>query len=355
MREHDEATLWDAIGHAEGADRAELLACMAQQHFTNGRGSQALLALDAACELFETAGRHRDAAQSHHNAGVVLLVLDRPEEAVERHRLAVRLFQEDWCEPQAGACERHIAELEAAAGHHGAALTTLRQTAARLVTAEEWREWGRCRFAEAGLLFTLGKKDAAATALLEARARLIGESDEVAACDLLLVRVEIARRRYSEAEEALDRCTAVFEAIGDDQELDGCRFRRAQLLVRTGDHAGALALLDELRLERQQRGDVAGVGRCHLEAARAMRRLGERDAAMKLTRDAVSVAEASGDEAGRAKALLVQAKLWLDASEAQRAVDCREHAAQLFAAANRPGDARRARTAARRVLRARRG
>ena len=351
MRDHDETTLWKAIGQSEGVDRAELLSSLAQHHFMSGDWVESLAALDAAAALFEPADRHNDAAQAHHNAGVVLLLLERADEAIERHRRAAELYLSAWREGEAGACERHVAELVEGRGRHSESLATLESAKARLAAGEHWLEWGRAAFVEARVLSTLGKNDHAAAALDEARRHLIGASAEVAACDLLRVKIDIARRRYAEADSALDRAVAVFEAVDDEDELDVCRFRRAQLLVRTGRESEALPMLDGIRCERQQRGDVKGVGHCHIEAARALRKLGEWDDAKKLTHDAIAVAEASGDKAGEAKALIVQAKLWLDIDAGANAWNCRERAAELFAEAHRPADARRAKAGARRVLR----
>lgn len=351
MRDHDEATLWKAIGASEGVERAELLSSLAQHHFLSGKAEESLAALDAAAALFEQAGRLTDAAQAHHNAGVLLLILDRVEEALDRHTKAAELYAAGWNDSEAGACERHVAELQERLGRYDDALIMVAASKARLSDGDHWLEWARSAFVEAMVLSVLGKNDTAAARLDDARPHLLGASAEVAAADLLRVKVEIARRRYADAWPALGRATAVFEAIGDEDELDVCRFRKAQLLVRTGDPAEALPLLEHIRCDRQQRGDVQGVGRCHVEAARALRKLGDWDDAKQLTDDAIAVADACADKAGEAKALIVQAKLWLDAGARDTALACRTRAAELFASAGRPADARRAKSGATRLLR----
>jgi tetratricopeptide (TPR) repeat protein len=303
--------LWERVATTDGIERGDTLVEIGGHLLRHGHATEALAAVDAATDLYETAGAGAtgELAAAHHNAAVVLQVLGRLEEAAERHERAVGAHMRRWRPVEAAHCLRHTGDLLAMIPEPADALTRYDEAAAVFDSEEEPGEAGHTLVKAAEAALAADKPGWARDRVTKARTLLdpLGDVRGIGRCELVAARLLRRRHRPEAALDAVRRAVALLDSVGDDVAIADALVLRVELLADAGLADEAVALADGLRVELREADDPERVARCDLAAGRALLRLGEQDRATHVLEDAATVLAAIGriDDADAARQLIV--------------------------------------------------
>jgi len=272
------AELWRDVAASDGRERARALVVAGHRLLELGRGEEALAAVDTASSLLEEAG---DAlGHCEHNAAVVLLTLDRVEEALERHRRAVERHRARFDNIHAAACEVHVADVLRLLGRHDEALAVYAAAAVELHLHGDESSAGEARCKAGELLLELERWDEAWAELTAARELVSGCVGCVARCMSLLADAHAGAGELEQAVAAATEARALWDACGDDEDVAACDLRLATLLARSQPEE-ALDRLSQLRVAFRSESDAVSVARCDRASADALEALGLDDEAAR--------------------------------------------------------------------------
>lgn len=292
----DVARLWARVSETAGLERASVLDELGGVLLEADREVEAVAVVEAAREMYVAADDPAEIARCDRNLGLLLMALDRNDEALTHYLDACATYDELLLLPDAAGCRQAMAELRAADGEHEAALELFEAAAGAFAETGDGVRAGWCRFDASSVMLELGAVERAATNLAEAR-RLFREERAylfVARVDSL--RAEVARReaRYDDALALLATARAVFESSGSDGEVDRCDDSRAEVLIDAGRLGEAVDELEASREERRSGANAVGVAWCELHLSRAYDGLGRVDDGARSRAAARAVFDAAG-------------------------------------------------------------
>jgi len=233
-------------------------------------------------------------------AGRLALEQERPEEAIDQYRLALRRAEERDDLPAIGDLGYDLAVAELAADKPKDALATVRATRAEL------QRRGAAVFADFDLAEATALYRTGAPADADALAARVQETAGPAAARASLLRGLIADER-GDVPGLRAATAALAKPTTKTQEADAAELT-ARLRLREADPAGARAEAERSAELRRAALDYRGVARALSVAAAAARAGGDMAGAADLYLRAGRSAAAHGDA--------VQARLWLDQASA---------------------------------------
>lgn len=292
----DVARLWTRLAETAGTERAAILDELGGVLLEAEREAEAVAVVEAARDLYVEAEDPAEIARCDRNLGLLLLALDRADEARSHYQAACSVYDSLLMATDAAGCRQAIAELTAADGDGLGAVALFDHAAGSFVEAGDLVRAGWCRFDAAAVLLELGAVDVAMAALDDARRLFREERAYLFVARVDCVRAELARRagRYDEALAMLDDARAVFESSGSDGEVDQCDDSRAEVLIDASRSAEAVAELETNRAERRSSGNAVGAAWCDLHLSKAYGNLGRVEDAATCRRTARAVFDAAG-------------------------------------------------------------
>jgi tetratricopeptide (TPR) repeat protein len=292
----DVTRLWARVAETDGLERAGVLDELGGVLLEADREAEAVAVVESARDVYVQAGDEAEIARCDRNLGLLLMSIDRIDDARRHYVDACAVYDAQLMLTDAAGCRQALAELAAADGRTRDAFELYDRAAGAFAEAGDLVRAGWCRFDAAALLLETDDVDAAAVALDDAR-RLFREERAylfVARVDSL--RAEVARRegRFGDALELLDAARAVFESSASDGEMDRCDDSRAEVLIDAGRPAEAIPDLEANREERRSCGNAVGAAWCDLHLVRAYGDVGRDVDAEDSRRTARAVFDAAG-------------------------------------------------------------
>jgi tetratricopeptide (TPR) repeat protein len=207
----DVTRLWARVAETEGLERAGVLDELGGVLLEADREAEAVAVVESARDVYVQAGDDAEIARCDRNLGLLLMSIDRIEEARAHYVDACAVYDAQLLITDAAGCRQALAELAATDGRTRDALELYDRAAGAFAEAGDLVRAGWCRFDASALLLETDDVDAAAVALDDAR-RLFREERAylfVARVDSL--RAEVARReeRFVDALELLDAARGV--------------------------------------------------------------------------------------------------------------------------------------------------
>ena len=292
----DVERLWARVSETAGLERASVLDELGGVLLEADREAEAIAVVEAAREMYVEADDPAEIARCDRNLGLLLMALDRNDEAMEHYVDACAVYDELLLLADAAGCRQAMAELRAAAGDPIDALALFDEAAGAFAESGDEVRAGWCLFDAAALLLDLDEVDRAAANLTEARRRFREERAYLFVARVDSVRAEVARRegRCDDALSLLSTARAVFDSSGSDGEVDRCDDARAEVLLDAGLVGDAVDELECHREARRAGGNALGVAWCDLHLSRAYEILGRGDDATRCRAGARAVFDAAG-------------------------------------------------------------
>ena len=301
----DVARLWTRLAETDGVERAAVLDELGGVLLEADRDAEAISVVESARQLYVEAGDDAEIARCDRNLGLLLMGVDRTDEAMLHYAAACATYDALLLTADAAGCRQAMAELVAANGDGPGAIELFERAAGAFEECGDLVRTGWCKFDAAAILIELDELELAEVAVLEARQAFRAERAYLFVARVDCVRADLARRagRYDEALELLTSARAVFEAAGSDGEAERCDDSRAEILIDACRSAEAVAELEAHRAERRSSGNAVGAAWCDLHLSRAYANLGRPDDAATSRRTARAVFDAAGfdDVLGRAE------------------------------------------------------
>ncbi|MEN3272100.1 MAG: hypothetical protein V7636_861 [Actinomycetota bacterium] len=292
----DVERLWARVSSTAGLERASVLDELGGALLEADREAEAVEVVEAARAMYVEADDAAEIARCDRNLGLLLMALDRPDEAMAHYIEACTVYDGHLLVADAAGCRQAMGELLASAGDHLGALELFEEAAGAFAEVGDGVRAGWCRFDASSIMLELGEIDRATTNLDDSRRMFRAERAYLFVARVDSLRAEVARRegRVDDALVLLDSARAVFDSSGSDGEVDRCDDSRAEVLLDAGRTETAL---EELELNRELRrggGNAVGVAWCDLHLSRAYAALGREDEAASCRQSARAVFDAAG-------------------------------------------------------------
>lgn len=292
----DVARLWARVSETEGVARAAVLDELGGVLLEGDREAEAVAVVEAARELYVEADDPTEVARCDRNLGLLLMALDRCDEALAHYLDACAAYDGFLLSADAAGCRQAMAELLAAGGDHAGALELFELAAGAFAEAADGVRAAWCRFDASSIMLELDDVDGAAANLEESRRLFRDERAYLFVARVDNLRAEVARRqgRFEVALVLLRTSRAVFDSSGSEGEVDRCDDSRAEVLIDAGRVHEAVEGLEASREERRSLGNAVGVAWCDLHLSRAYDSLGRPDEADERRTSARAVFDAAG-------------------------------------------------------------